>query len=410
MKLRPYQEAGRDFLASRRLALLADEMRVGKTPQAILAAHKIGARRVLVLCPAVAVPHWEREFPKWWPDGELPERMIRSYESARKYRAALRTERWDLLIVDEAHYAKNPNAQRTKMIFAQGGIAWQAERVWCLTGTPAPRHAGELWPILRAFGVYAQDYRTFLLRYCTFGQDFKGRPIPNGTREDRIPELRALLGQIMLRRTRAQVAPEIPPIAFELLPVRPVVALDDKRFADAPADDDELAAWIEERAGSLAEWRQLVAFAKVAPLGAEIITSLDARLYAQTIVFGHHVAPMTELCNLLRRDGVRAELLTGATTRVNREAIQERFAKGETQVLVANIVAAGTAIDLSAADHAYMLEMSWTPGDNCQAVNRIVSLEKTRPTSVDVVTWANSFDDRIQSVLTRRVRQLNALF
>ena len=56
LTLRPYQEVGRDFLAARRHALLADEMRVGKTPQAILAAEKVGAQRTLVVCPAIAVP------------------------------------------------------------------------------------------------------------------------------------------------------------------------------------------------------------------------------------------------------------------------------------------------------------------------------------------------------------------
>lgn len=410
MNLRPYQEQGRDWLASKRHALLADEMRVGKTPQAILAAHKIGAKTVAVLCPAVAVPHWEREVVKWWPNDGTPHPswMIRSYESARKYRAQFMTRRWDLLIVDEAHYAKNPDAQRTRMVFAKEGIGWRADRIWCLSGTPAPRHAGELWPLLRAFGVVGMPYSEFVRRYCY--SDRKTDRIL-GTREDRIPELRELLAKVMLRRTRAQVAPEIPKIDFQMLPVRPVldVLAEEKGYA-LPDDPAAAALWIERNAEHLAEWRIAVARAKVPPLASEIITCVDAKLYEQTIVFGHHTQPLVELCNALRKDGKRAELLTGGTTRPIREMIQERFRNGETQVICANILAAGTAIDLSAAWHGYFLELMGTPGNNLQAANRLVSLDKVRPVTYDVVSWDGSFDSKIQAVLTRRVRELDQLY
>lgn len=410
MNLRPYQIVGRDWLASRRFGLLADEMRVGKTPQAILAAHKIGAGSVFVMCPAVAVPHWHREFVKWWPqDGvPLPERTILGYDTVRHNRHHMRQKRWDVLIPDEAHYAKNPQAQRTKLVYGKDGFGWQCGRLWALSGTPAPRHAGELWPMLRAFGVVGMKYHEFVARYC-----YKDRRSDRilGTREDRIPELRALLAPVMLRRTRAQVAPEIPPIDFQMLPVRPNMAL----FAEEtgyvlPEDPAAAALWVEQNAQHLSEWRINVARAKVAPLALEIVTNLNARLYTQTVVFGHHAQPLLELCNALRAEGKHAELLTGATTRVNREAIQERFAKGETEVICANIIAAGTAIDLSAAWHGYFLELMGTPGNNLQAANRLVSLAKTRPTTIDVVSWDGSFDSKIQAVLARRVRELGALY
>ena len=62
---RPYQIEGRDWLAGKRFALLADEMRVGKTPTAILAANKVKAENVIIVAPAIAVPHWEKELDKW---------------------------------------------------------------------------------------------------------------------------------------------------------------------------------------------------------------------------------------------------------------------------------------------------------------------------------------------------------
>ena len=384
-------------------------MRVGKTPQAILAAHKIGAKSVAVLCPAVAVTHWEREFVKWWPqDGTpLPHRLIRSYDYARKYPDAFTSRTWDVFIPDEAHYAKNPEAARTKLVYGKEGIGWHAGHIWPLSGTPAPRHAGELWPMLRAFGIVGLTYDDFVARYCYCAPD---RRIL-GTREDRIPELRELLAKVMLRRTRAQVAPEIPRISFEMLPVEPKVEkLADEMGYELPTDPAAAARWIEKNAAHLADWRIFVARAKVPALTSEIATALDGRLYAQTIVFGYHTQPLVDLCNALRAEGKRAELLTGATTRPNRDAIQERFRSGETEVICANLVAAGTAIDLSAAWHGYFIELSWVPGDNLQAANRLVSLDKARPVSYDVVSWDGSFDSKIQAVLTRRVRELDQLY
>ena len=95
MNLRPYQEVGRDFLAARTKALLADEMRVGKTPQAIVAAAKCGAQRILVVCPAIAVPQWKQEFIRWWPENlDLPEATVLSYDKARSTVDTLKSKRW----------------------------------------------------------------------------------------------------------------------------------------------------------------------------------------------------------------------------------------------------------------------------------------------------------------------------
>ena len=79
-------------------------------------------------------------------------------------------------------------------------------------------------------------------------------------------------------------------------------------------------------------------------------------------------------------------------------------------MICANILAAGVAIDLSAARHAYFLEMDWVPGNNVQAVNRLASMDKLDKVTVDVVTWPGSTDDRVQKVLLRRVQELAKLY
>jgi SNF2 family DNA or RNA helicase len=397
MTLRPYQEVGRDWLAARTRALLADEMRVGKTPQAILAAHKIGAKKILVVCPAIGVTHWELEFERWWPG--IASSVCRvSYDRAKLDVAKLLAEQWDVVIVDECHLAKNPEAQRTKLIYGKGGLGWHTKRLWALSGTPAPKHAGELWPLLRAFGVVGQTYSAFLNRYCYF--DWTGKL--RGTKESMIPELRGLLSKVMLRRTRKEVAPEMPAIDYQFLEVELSAAVDLRLAAEITYHERYPTAFQADRIA--------VANAKALGLADQITFALENELLTQTVVFGWHVEPLVRLKDLLEARNVHCGLINGATSQAERARIQAEFTEGRLQVICANILTAGVAIDLSAARHAYMLELDWVPGNNVQACNRLVNMEKLDKVTVDVVTAPGTVDDRVQRVLMRRVKELSKLY
>ena len=123
-ELSDYQIEGAKFLASKRFALLADDMGLGKTAQAIHASDLIGAKTILVICPAVARVNWKREFyefsifdhgfsvcfgPSDWPGSAT----ICSYEYATRYDTRLIQMSWDIVIVDESHFIKEPNAKRS---------------------------------------------------------------------------------------------------------------------------------------------------------------------------------------------------------------------------------------------------------------------------------------------------------
>ncbi len=401
---RPYQVEGRDFLASRRHALLADEMRVGKSCQAIMAADKLELENVLVVCPAIAVPHWHREFARWCDDRIGP--FVMSYDKLRRdWDFISKRQTFDLAIVDECHFAKNPNAKRTQIIYGKGGLGWISDRLWALSGTPATKHAGELWPMLRAFGVVKMTYDEFINHYCTVNR-FTLQV--TGTKPDKIPEVRALLAQVMLRRTRKDVAPEMPGIDYQFLEVEPDIKADIQ--LPAGLSEAELAQWLEDNAQADKQDRIAVADAKVLPLAKQIDFAIQNGLLKQTVVFGWHTEPLEHLTRLLNDCGIRAELLTGKTSPTQRERIQKSFREGLTDVVVGNILAAGTAIDLSAASHGFFLELDWLPSNNVQAANRLVSLDKAEPVTYDVVTWPGSHDDRVQRVLIRRTRELSQLY
>jgi len=395
--LRPYQIAGRDFLAARKRAMLADQMRVGKTPQAIAAADLIGARRVLVACPAIACEHWRNEWATWSPGRPPAEIVTRtppapsfegvavmSYARLVQHLDALRdTQRWDVVIPDEAHFAKNPVAQRTRAVYGTAGVGWNAERMWPLTGTPAPNHAGELWPMLRAFGVVKVDYDTFVRYFCHVDDTGK----PRGNKMARLEELRALIKPYILRRTRKEVAPELPEISYNFLAMAPVNGVD--LLSDDPRE-------------VTAENRIAVANAKVPLLVDEIVENLTGGEYPSTVVFGYHVEPLQALQRRLMDRGVTAHLLTGDTPQGRRQDILAGFKLGLVEVICAQILAAGTAVDMSAASHGYFIELDWVTANNTQAASRLVSLQKEEPVTFDICTWIGTVDDMVQRTLVRK--------
>jgi SNF2 family DNA or RNA helicase len=211
----------------------------------------------------------------------------------------------------------------------------------------------------------------------------------------------------MLRRTRKQVAPDMPDIDFQFLEMK-VEGADLKIPANVP--DEQLLDWMERNQHVDREDRIAVAMAKVAPLGDEIEFAIANDLLKQTVVFGWHVEPLKVLMRQLAARGINAGCILGETTAAGRETMQGIFNSGHAKVICAQILAAGTAIDLSAARHGYFLEMDWVPGNNVQAANRLVNMDKLDKVTIDVATLPRSADDRVQKVLLRRVRELAKLY
>lgn len=426
LKLKPFQERGRDFLAARRYALLADEMRLGKTAQAITAAEQIGVRLVLVICPAIAQTHWKKEFDRWWP-GQHGLEVI-SYDQARTHRATYSAVEWDLLIIDEAHYVKSPSAARTKAILGKGGIARSAGRVWALTGTPAPNNVAELWTLMFTFGATRMDYDSFLLRYCNI-DPFSGRI--RGTKKGRIPEIQTALRKIMRRNLKKDVAPELPPFSLEPWYVTPNPEYVDIPFPVAAQDKldeyskleaklkavlsglppDDVLKYLDSNIAELATLRRMTGLLKLPDLLATIQFELDNGILDKCVIFGYHQQGMKTAALMLKAWGYKAELIYGGTPQAKRDKILARFNRPKgTQVLLAQILAAGTAIDLSAAHEGFMLERDWVPGNNAQALERMGGYRQTKPVTVRDVIIPDSVDDILSGVLRNKMRDISDIY
>lgn len=410
MNLRPYQVTGRDFLRTHSRALLADEMRVGKTPQAILAAEDLP--RVLVICPAIATEQWQREWVRW--DGRAS-KIIRiqsvtqrcttfviSYDMAVRRKDDLSAVRWDAIICDEAHYLKNPGAKRTRAILGKGGIAYSTDRLWMLTGTPMPKDPSERWVLARCFGLTDMSYGDWCQRYCRM-DPVNGRVL--GGIEEHLPEVKALFAPVTLRRTRAEVAPEMGDV--ETAPLYLPRAAPTKMF-DLPvgATDEQLLDWLSAQGPNEASTRTEVALAKVEPLAETILEAFASGELTRTVVFGYHIPPMYEIQRRLTDGGLRVAIISGAVPVSERTRICDSFRRGELDAVIVQIIAGGVAIDLSAARHGYALEIDWVPGNNWQVWNRMVSMEKSDPVTVDIVTLPGTSDEVINRVVARRAAQV----
>ena len=241
--LYPFQEDGAQWLASKKYALLADEMRLGKSAQAISACTSLMAGSILVLCPAVARLNWLREFDKFTVNaprslallsGAIPsERLLPpivtvSYDLLlnNDIFSLLSSRRWSVLILDEVHYLKEATAERTKRVFGKTGLVHKAERCWGWSGTPTPNNNAELWILCYVFGITKLSYEDWVARYCETVElpirTKKGtiwRTAITGGKN--IPELKALLVPHMLRRRRAEVLKDLPAINISHVAVEP---------------------------------------------------------------------------------------------------------------------------------------------------------------------------------------------
>lgn len=430
LDLRPFQLEGARFLAARPRALLADQMGVGKTPQVIRA---LGAtpRDALVVCPGIAVTHWQREAARWQRAPHFLHAV--SYDYVREHAAELRDHPWDVLVADEMHFTKNPEALRTQAVWGKKGVAPAARNLWAVSGTPAPNHYGELWPVLRAFGVWGGTYNEFKYRYCSVDDD--GKVIGKTKDPARVRELRALLDPIMLRRLKKDVLPELPP-----LDVQPYYVGADTRYLGLTKGQvvdggsaDAVKAKLQERQlkdaldklrtdaekldylrGHVADFmtlRRVTGLLKVPAVADTILFEMENKLASKYVVYAYFVETINLLRDVLEQAGVRVTTIHGGTPMKKRDHRQNKFKKWTHGVMIGQILAAGTAIDLTSAHQGFLLERDWVPGNNAQALERMHRYGQTRPVTVrDVVIADSLVDESIHAVNLRKMRELSELF
>jgi superfamily II DNA or RNA helicase len=408
--LRPYQRHGVSWLAFLRDAglgaLLADDMGLGKTLQALCAVRG----RTLVVAPTSVVHNWKDEIRRFRPGLSTcvyhgPKRAldaaaavtITSYALLRLDEETLAGTSWDTLVLDEAQTIKNPESQ-----VAQAAYRIDARWRVTLSGTPVENRLDELWSQMH-----------FLNRGLLGGRrDFQERyakPIGDGVAGAAV-RLRERIRPFVLRRLKQDVAPELPPRTDATLWCS--LSEDERRVYDAvrAATLDEVVARLREGGSVLAALEALLRLrqaschpalvpgqtagtsAKVERLRESVETIVAERHKA--LVFSQWTAFLDLIEPHLRAASIPFLRLDGST--VDRAAVVARFQDdGGPPVLLISLRAGGTGLNLTAADHVFLMDPWWNPAVEDQAADRAHRIGQDRPVMVYRLVAEDTVEERI---------------
>jgi len=393
-----YQKCGAEFLAVRRRAYLADVPGLGKTAQALVAADLIDAKNIVVVCPASAVPVWEREAERWWRPWMGRRMAIVSYNKLARVHGATPLDDpsirpLDLVILDEAHYCKSPKAKRTK---AAMRLAAYAERAWLLSGSPMPNNPTELWTMFHYLWRQdvpseAQTYADWRDYFCKWYHADHG-PRVTGTKPT-VAELRTMLSRVMLRRRVSDVGLQLPPLRLHVVPLPA-----DRRFAE------ELETLIEEEGIETATVRRLLGAHKAERIARVICDEAPKKI----VVMYHHRDTGALLTKALQAGGYMVFGFDGSTPSHVRGHEVEQFQTfpfpDKYAAFVVQQQAGGVAITLTAAAEIILVEPDWSPEANVQAIKRIHRISQTDPCRARIFSVEESLDDGIMKTLAAKIQ------
>lgn len=436
MELYPFQEIGAKFLSSQPRAILADTMGLGKTAQAIIAAEKLNAKCVVVICPAGVRINWHREY-KRFSHRDLTYRVIDngkstltddgvniiSYELATS-RATLKrlmAMKIDVLILDEAHFLKSRDAKRTEAIYGiqcrgDSGIMSRAQNVWALTGTPTPNHPGEIFSTLRAFGVWTSNYWAFEAKFCVVEEGLYGNKIVGMKNVD---QLKALVKPIMLRRKVEEVMTDLPKVTISDVVLDAKCAHPDdvtnwqqiENGVEAEKLRSRLEAAADEQSLNLADMhlptlRRITGMAKVGPVCDLVMRELNGGL-DKIVLFAEHRDVVERARQLLSAFGAQT-IYGGTPTEEKQRRLDNFIVKWKHRVLIGHIKTLGTGIDglQKACCNGLFIESSWTPSDNLQAIGRLRRSGQSRPVLIRFASLADSLDEHVQRIITRKTKMI----
>ena len=425
--LRPYQRRGFDwlcFLAAQGLGgVLADDMGLGKTVQALAA---LLARRdrgpALVVAPRSVLRNWLDEAARFAPSlraeilhgarqptyerleaGEL-DLVITTWGTLRNDVDRLRGVGFATAVLDEAQALKNPDS-----LTAKAARRLQADWTVALTGTPLENHLGELWSLMDCVN------RGFFGPRRRF-EERLSRPASEGDPRA-LAAIRARVQPFVLRRLKADVAPDLPPRTETVL--------------RCPLSPPQRAAYESVRAGALAaskgsqpgprrmqilaaltRLRQACCDAALLPGGDPDAPSgkLDLLddLLEELVDEGHRVLVFSQWTSLL--DRVEARLRAGGldwlrldgSTR-DRAGVVARFqAPGGPPIFLISLKAGGTGLNLTAADHVVHLDPWWNPAAERQATDRAHRIGQERPVFVWKLVAEGTVEEEILALQERK--------
>lgn len=439
----PTQLAHAEQMASAGIMLDRSEPGTGKTLTSLLAAKLSDLPgtvnfRLLIVVPTIVREQWAVEAADMFPKAEIKvvktgrdhdfsgaSIVIVTYGIAKagKMHAALRAWKAKLVILDEAHALKNRLSLVTRKVLGDGdqqGLIGHALFVWPLTGTPVRRYPDDLYPLFARLWPHqikvpgkrwVMSYDQFTDMYCTtemrkFGGMHQAMRVITGARNE--AKLALKIKDISVKRLLSDMARELPPVTYSVLNI----PVDEKPLADA-LRKDAIAAGLEADQ-SLDEWlKDLLEagdtflatvrneLAKQKSQSKELIRYI-LDLDDPVIVFFWHLEAMNHLAEALMPE-VTIRQIHGGTSAKKREDFAAEFRSGKIDVLLAQIAAAGSGINLQDACHRVIfLERDWSPSQNTQAVARVQRMGQKFPVHCSIVVGDSFIDHAVENTIRHK--------
>ena len=451
--LRTYQHQGLNrlqFLREYQLnGILADDMGLGKTIQTL--AHLLIEKQqgrltkpVLIVAPTSVIFNWANEIEKFTPqlsyqvlhgskrqqhfgclesiggceEIENPvDLIITSYALITKDLELYSQQKFYYLILDEAHYIKNP---KTKLY--QAFMALNAQHKLCLTGTPMENHLGEFWAQFNfLLPGFLGTQRQFTKLFRT--------PIEKNGDQERKQILNQRIKPFILRRTKDKIATELPSKTIIIQTLRiegkqaelyeSVRLAMDSRLKDIIADKGLKRSQIEVL-DALLKLRQVCNHPKLLSLQGAKKINQSAKLdylmetLPEQIDEGRRILIFSQFTSMLAlieielvAAGIDFVKLTGATTK--RQEVVDKFQRGEVPVFLISLRAGGVGLNLTAADTVIHFDPWWNPAVENQATDRAYRIGQDKPVFVYKYIIENSIEEKILKIQQNKAELANAL-
>jgi SWI/SNF-related matrix-associated actin-dependent regulator 1 of chromatin subfamily A len=403
-EFRSYQRDGASWVAAMLAAtggtLLADDMGVGKTAQAIVGVEATDVEWIQVVCPAIVVPHWSAQIARWSSEGGARWRAPLSYDkfaNAEKRRVAAKTPTSlgrACLVVDECQYVSNPKTARYKALRSWLGAHDSRPAVLLLSGTPMTARPRDLHAPLdlahpgRWGSKWQFEKRFSAGHYEEIPHSDRAAWVADGS--SNVNELATRLRHVMLRRTKASVLAELPPLTRSVIDVAlPPAARRDAAAARASFD-------VGDR------------------------SSIQAMLSA---LEGHKITAACELAREIIANGGRPLLLTtrkDTAARIGAElgcphvtgddaVATRRGAIADHPCAAATLYCLTTGVDLVGFTAVVFVGLDWLPSRLLQCEARVHRLGQQRNVDIFYLIGIGSLDEHVREVVISRLDTFAAL-
>lgn len=430
-KLYEHQKKGIKFLLTRKGCILADDMGLGKSLQAIIAALECGAKKILIVCPSNVKINWEREIhyfrckdthiidSRRWKSAKftiinfdilknfhgLPDKDLKK-EDIRKSEQVLLNENFDLCIIDEAHKLKNKDSKRGTIM---AEVCKDIDRVWLLTGTPVANRPMDFYNLLKLIkSPITENWKFFVQRYCdgkqitTTNKRTKVKKkiwLTNGA--SNLEELSNKTKNLYIRRLKTEIGD---------MPDKIVTPLFHKFTKSQLSEYEEL--WeeyllerIEKKKKGVPE-KALVELGLLRKFVAMEAIEKTIELANEIIEQGHKVIIFTsftdELLELSEEFPNAVLHYGGMSDRDKQKSVDNFQSKPKTNVFIGNIISAGVGITLTEGTYVIFNSFDWVPGNNEQAEDRPYRIGQKNNVNVYYQLFEDSVSTRMWETLSNK--------